>query len=97
MGQEGEAETRRAVFELFRVDDALMSHAGREAVFLHCLPAHRGEEVTDTVLDGPQSLVIPQAANRLHFQKQLLVWLLLEGRPGVAGQSAPSRKRTRRV
>ena len=48
----------------------------RDAIFLHCLPAHRGEEVTSSVLDGPQSRVIPQAANRMHFQMALLLWLL---------------------
>jgi ornithine carbamoyltransferase len=55
-----------------------MAHAKSDAIFLHCLPAHRGEEVTSDVLDGPSSQVIPQAANRLHFQMALLVWLIGE-------------------
>jgi ornithine carbamoyltransferase len=78
MGQEAEAEVRRAAFGPFRVDDGLLGRARPDVIFLHCLPAHRGEEVTAGVLDGPRSLVIPQAANRLHFQKALLVWLLRE-------------------
>jgi ornithine carbamoyltransferase len=76
MGQEDEADARRVVFEPYRVDEALMARAHPGAVFLHCLPAHRGEEVSAAVLDGPSSLVIPQAANRLHFQKALLLWLI---------------------
>jgi ornithine carbamoyltransferase len=78
MGQEDEVDSRKTVFEPYRVDSALMSLARRGAIFLHCLPAHRGEEVTDEVLDGPTSLVVTQAANRLHFQKALLAWLLHE-------------------
>ncbi len=76
MGQEAEAAARRLAFEPFRVDAALMVHARPGAIFLHCLPAHRGEEVTAEVLDGPQSRIVPEAANRLHFQKALLLWLL---------------------
>ncbi len=76
MGQEDEVEERRRVFAPFQVNDALMDRALAGAIFLHCLPAHRGEEVTDAVLDGPRSHVIRQAANRLHFQKALLLWLL---------------------
>jgi ornithine carbamoyltransferase len=79
MGQESEADERRRIFERYRVDSSLLNLADPEAIFLHCLPAHRGEEVTAEVLDGPQSRVIPQAANRLHFQKALLVWLLNGG------------------
>jgi len=82
MGQEAEADRRRAAFEAFQVDSALMDRAGPGAIFLHCLPAHRGEEVTAEVLDGPQSRVIPQAANRLHFQKALLLWLMEGGDRG---------------
>ncbi len=78
MGQEEEAEARRIAFETYRVDESLLACAGPDAVFLHCLPAHRGEEVTAGVLDGPRSQVIPQAANRMHFQKSLLLWLLEE-------------------
>ena len=76
MGQEAEAESRRAVFDPYRVDAALLALAKPSAVFLHCLPARRGEEVAEEVLEGPSSLVFPQAANRLHFQKALLAWLL---------------------
>jgi ornithine carbamoyltransferase len=76
MGQEHEAEARRGVFAPYQVNEDLMAHAKPDAIFLHCLPAHRGEEVTSDVLDGPRSQVIPQAANRLHFQMALLVWLL---------------------
>lgn len=78
MGQEHEADTRRTVFAPYQVNRDLMAHAGNHAIFLHCLPAHRGEEVTSEVLDGPKSQVIHQAANRLHFQMALLVWLLVE-------------------
>ncbi|WP_152053525.1 ornithine carbamoyltransferase [Tautonia marina] len=76
MGQEDEAEVRRKTFEPYRVDATLMAKARPEAIFLHCLPAHRGEEVTAEVIDGPQSLIVPQAANRLHFQKALLLHLI---------------------
>lgn len=76
MGQEAEAPTRHQAFSGFQVNRLLMQVAGHDAVFLHCLPAHRGEEVTDDVLDGPQSLVWDEAENRLHAQKALLVSLL---------------------
>ncbi len=76
MGQEAEAAERRPLFEPYRVDADLMAQAAPEAIFLHCLPAHRGEEVTDEVLDGPQSRVWPQAANRLHAARAALAWLL---------------------
>ena len=61
-----------------QVNQELLKAAGPDAILFHCLPAHRGEEVTAEVLDGPRSRVIPQAANRLHFQKALLMWLMLE-------------------
>lgn len=76
MGHEDEADARRLAFEPFRVTAELMSRAARDAVFMHCLPAHRGEEVTDEVLDGPQSVVLDQAENRLHAQKALLALVL---------------------
>jgi ornithine carbamoyltransferase len=76
MGQESEKEARRVDFADFQVNAKLMSHAQKGAFFMHCLPAHRGEEVTDEVIDNPQSVVIQQAANRLHVQKGILAWLL---------------------
>jgi ornithine carbamoyltransferase len=72
MGQEDEAERRRAAFAAYRVDAALMDAAGPEARFLHCLPAHRGEEVDEDVVDGPQSVVWDQVANRMHSVRALL-------------------------
>jgi ornithine carbamoyltransferase len=76
MGQEEEAEVRRRAFSGFIVDQALMSVARKNAIVLHCLPAHRGEEITDEVLEGPQSAVFDEAENRLHAQKALLELLV---------------------
>ncbi len=76
MGQEAESEKRRQVFPSYQVNAALVKKAARHAVVLHCLPAHRGEEITDEVADGPQSLLFPQAENRLHAQKAILVHLM---------------------
>jgi ornithine carbamoyltransferase len=76
MGQEDEAEQRARAFEGFRVDDRIMAAAAPDAVFMHCLPAHRGEEVSASVADGPQSVVFAQAHNRLHSMRGLLAWLL---------------------
>lgn len=76
MGQESEHAQRVKAFRSFQVTSALMKKASDNAVFLHCLPAHRGEEVTDEVIDGSQSVVLQQAANRMHVQKGLLAWLL---------------------
>ncbi len=73
---DGDYEDRLAAFEAYTVDDALMATAASDAVFLHCLPAHRGEEVTDAVIDGPQSLVWDEAENRIHAQKAVLAWCL---------------------
>ncbi len=75
MGDEAEADIRRAAFEGFTVDDRLMDAAAGDAVFLHCLPAHRGEEATDAVLDGPSSLIWAQAAHRLTAARAALSWL----------------------
>ena len=84
MGQEDEATHRAEVFRPYQVGLDLLNAAGSAAIFLHCLPAHRGEEVTAAVLDDPRSLIIPQAANRLHFQKALLHWMLGVGEnPGM--------------
>ncbi len=76
MGQEAEAEARRNAFKGFTVDAELMKLADPKAIFLHCLPAHRGEEVTADVIDGPQSRVWDEAENRLHVQKALLATLM---------------------
>ena len=78
MGQEAEMAARAEAFRPFQVNAQLMAAAPADACFLHCLPARRGEEVTDDVIDGAQSQVIQQAANRMHAQKGLLVWLLNE-------------------
>ncbi len=79
MGQEKDAQWRRASFAGYQVDDAMMDLARPGAVFMHCLPAHRGEEVTDAVLDGPRSIAVEQAENRLHLQKGLMVTLAEAG------------------
>jgi ornithine carbamoyltransferase len=76
MGQEAEAEARQQVFRPYQVNARLMRRAGAKALFMHCLPAHRGLEVTDAVLDGPKSIVYDQAENRLHIQKAILLALL---------------------
>ncbi len=76
MGQESEASARKAVFQPFQVNKRLMANAKRDAIFLHCLPAHRGEEVTDEVIDSPASVVFQQAENRLHAQKAVMVTLM---------------------
>jgi ornithine carbamoyltransferase len=76
MGAENEAAERRTAFADYQVDDDLFRHAGPDAVFMHCLPAKRGEEVTDSVIESPRSVVFDQAENRLHAQKALLLMLL---------------------
>jgi ornithine carbamoyltransferase len=76
MGHEGEAELRARAFQGYMVDEALMKRADPKAIFLHCLPAHRGEEVTEAVLEGPQSRVWDEAENRLHVQKALMATLM---------------------
>jgi ornithine carbamoyltransferase len=81
MGQEDEAAARRAAFAGYQVDGQLMEAAGDQAVFLHCLPAHRGEEVTAEVIDGPASLVWQQASNRMHAVRALLAGLTIGGAP----------------
>ncbi len=75
MGQEDEKEERIRAFEGYIVDDAKMALAAEDAIFLHCLPAYRGQEVSESVLEGPQSVVFDEAENRLHAQKGLMVWL----------------------
>jgi ornithine carbamoyltransferase len=76
MGQEDEQKERQNVFTDYQVNDALMALAHKDALFMHCLPAHRGEEVTASVIDGPQSVVWDEAENRLHAQKALMEFLL---------------------
>ncbi len=79
MGQEGQAVDRKEDFAAFGVNSELMAQAAKDAVFMHCLPAHRGLEVTDEVMDGPQSVVFQQAGNRLHAQKAALTLLMGRG------------------
>lgn len=76
MGQEEESQQRLKVFPPYQVNNALVAKAKPEAIVMHCLPAHRGDEITDDVADGPQSLLFPQAENRLHAQKGILALLL---------------------
>jgi ornithine carbamoyltransferase len=76
MGQEAEAKARRRAFAPYQVNERVVGLARKGAIVMHCLPAHRGEEITDAVLDGPQSVVFDQAENRLHVQKAIMVWLL---------------------
>jgi ornithine carbamoyltransferase len=76
MGMSGDAEKRHNELAPYRVDAQLMQHAKADALFMHCLPAHRGQEVTDDVIDGPQSVVWDEAENRLHAQKGILAWCL---------------------
>lgn len=80
MGQEAESELRRAKFAAFQVNNQLLAQAPPQARVMHCLPAHRGEEIASDVLDGPRSIVFEQAGNRLHAQKALLKWLMLESK-----------------
>lgn len=76
MGQEAETEKRKAVFPPYQVNQKLVSEADKDVIVMHCLPAHRGQELTDEVADGPHSVIFPQAHNRLHAQKAVLVKLL---------------------
>ncbi len=76
MGQEDEAAARAKIFAAYQVNDGLMKRAAPDALFMHCLPAHRGAEVTDSVMDSPRSIVFDQAENRLHVQKAILLMLL---------------------
>jgi ornithine carbamoyltransferase len=76
MGQEREVEERRLIFAPYQVNESLVSRAAPNAIVMHCLPAHRGEEITDEVIEGPRSAVWDEAENRLHTQKALLEWLM---------------------
>ena len=76
MGQEEESKSRENVFKGYQVNSELLSIAKDDAIVMHCLPAHRGEEITDEVMEGPQSAIFEQAANRLHLQKAILEKLM---------------------
>jgi ornithine carbamoyltransferase len=78
MGQEAEREVRLAVFPPYQVNARLLAEASPDVLVMHCLPAHRGEEITDEVIDGPHSVVFDQAENRLHAQKAIVVRLMAE-------------------
>jgi ornithine carbamoyltransferase len=86
MGQEAETEERRDAFASYQVNAGLLAVAGPDAVVMHCLPAHRGEEITSEVMDGPQSIIYEQSENRLHVQKALLTELL----PNSSRSAAPT-------
>jgi ornithine carbamoyltransferase len=91
MGDEDEKE-RKAALRPFQVDDSLMAVAKKGAIFMHCLPAHRGDEVTADVIDGPQSAVWDEVENRLHAQKAILAWCLGQGRLGNKTERAPAKR-----
>jgi ornithine carbamoyltransferase len=93
MGQEKEAAERKAIFAAYQVNEQLFAYAAPHALFLHCLPAHRGDEVTAGVIDSPRSVVFDQAENRLHVQKAILLMLL----GGSIHRFSPGLKRTRRT
>lgn len=76
MGQESQEEERKRVFSSYQINSSLLSYAKKDAIVMHCLPAHRGEEITSEVIDGPQSVVIDQAENRLHVQKAIMEMLM---------------------
>jgi ornithine carbamoyltransferase len=78
MGQEEETAVRRERFAAYQINDETLRHAAKDALVMHCLPAHRGEEITDSVLEGRQSIIFDQAENRLHLQKALMAWLARE-------------------
>jgi ornithine carbamoyltransferase len=76
MGQEGDREQRLEAFQRYQLNETLLGFAPSRALVMHCLPAHRGEEITDAVLDGPRSVIFDQAENRLHAQKGIVIHLL---------------------
>ena len=88
MGEEAEHDARLAAFDGFQVNPELMAHAKPDAVFMHCLPAHRGEEVTPSVIDGPQSIIYDESCNRLHAQKAVLSLLMGVPAPAEAVEAA---------
>jgi len=83
MGQEAESQARRAAFAGYQINAGLLDVASKDVLVMHCLPAHRGEEITADVLDGPRSVVLDQAENRLHAQKAVMVWLSARSKPGA--------------
>ena len=83
MGQEAESQVRRAAFSGYQINQRLLDVASKDVLVMHCLPAHRGEEITADVLDGPRSVVLDQAENRLHAQKAVMVWLSTRSQPGA--------------
>jgi ornithine carbamoyltransferase len=83
MGQEAESQARRAAFAGYQINARLLDVASKDVLVMHCLPAHRGEEITAEVLDGPRSVVLDQAENRLHAQKAVMVWLSARSQPGA--------------
>ncbi len=93
MGSEHEATKRAPVFKPYQVNEALMAQAEADAVFMHCLPAHRNAEVTDAILDGPQSIVFDQAENRLHAQKAIVLMLLGGAKRLPQSRNRPGNKR----
>jgi ornithine carbamoyltransferase len=104
MGQEDETNERIQVFDGFMVDEALMARTAKDAIFLHCLPAHRGEEVAEAVLEGPQSRVWAEAENRLHIQKAIMAVLMgneplapyMHAKTGAKKGSATAQKRAKK-
>jgi ornithine carbamoyltransferase len=82
MGQEAQKEARAKAFQNYQVNSVLMAHAKAAAIVMHCLPAHRGEEITAEVMDGPQSVIVDQAENRLHVQKAIMEMLMGGGKRG---------------
>jgi len=88
MGQEDEADRRRKVFAKYQINARVVANAATDAIVMHCLPAHRGEEITADVIDGPRSVILQQAENRLHIQKAILAWLEGAEEAGTAKTSA---------
>ncbi|MFQ5735900.1 MAG: ornithine carbamoyltransferase [Thermodesulfobacteriota bacterium] len=91
MGQEQEAQMRKKAFAGFQINASVLSRAKKDAIVMHCLPAHRGEEITEEALEGPNSVVWDQAENRLHIQKAILEWLLVDKTGAVASESQVKR------
>jgi ornithine carbamoyltransferase len=93
MGQEWDVATRLKAFHEYQVNHRVLAMAKKDAVVMHCLPAHRGQEITDEVLESPQCIAFDQAENRLHAQKAIMVWLLKGGRTSTVPKSKGSTKK----